>query len=133
MAVGLVGALLTSPIAETAPNTDFSWTEPTNYEDGTVIPNTDVLTYKLSCSTTSGPTYEFPIGSIGVDTNSATLVDVGSCVQGIPGTYYFVLTATSADFGSESVYSNEISHTFTADDLGKVPNAPVLISISVSA
>lgn len=124
----LAGVFALSPNLQAAPNTDFSWTEPTNYEDGTIIPATDILTYGLYCSNTSGGPYTF-YGNIGVDTNSAVAVDLAACVNGVAGTYYFVLTATSADFNAESAFSNEASRTYTNIDLGKVPLPPVIISV----
>ena len=110
-----------------APNSNFTWTEPTNYEDGTVIdPAADTLTYNLYCGTTAGGPYSF-VADMGTGT-SAT-VDVGSCVNGTPGTYYFAATSVSSLYGTESALSNEISRTYTASELGKVPNAPVLLTV----
>ena len=126
-AIGVMFAL--APNLDAAPNTDFTWTEPTNYEDATVIPATDSLSYTLYCSNVSGGPYTV-YGVIGVDTTSAVAVDLNACVGGVPGTYYFVLTATSADFNAESAYSNEASRTYTAVDLGKVPLPPVIISVN---
>ena len=113
---------------QAAPNTTFTWTEPTNYEDGTIIPATDVMTYGLYCGTVSGGPYTF-YGNIGVDTTSAVNVDLNACVNGVPGTYYFVLTAHSGDFNAESRFSNETFRVYTAVDLGKVPLPPVIVSV----
>ena len=120
--------LLLGSIAVSAPNTDFTWTAPTNYEDGSVIPATDLLSYTIYCSNTSGGPYNssYPAGTA----ESIANLDVGSCVQGIPGTYYFVATAYSPDYAAESQYSNEATRTYTAVELGKVPNPPVLISVN---
>ena len=127
-ALVFVGAvLLMVGVVSAAPNTDFSWTEPTQYEDGNVIPATDILSYTLQCGNTSGGPYNFQF-AMGSSVSTAN-VDVGACVGGVPGTYYFVATATSADFNTESVFSNEASRTYTAADLGKVPLPPTLFTI----
>ena len=125
--LGIV-ATFTMLIASAAPTSTFSWTEPTNYQDGSVIPISDVLTYELYCSDTTGGPYNL-VGDLGIDVSSAANFDVGSCVQGVPGTYYFVATVRSSDYGTTSVFSNEVPKTYTAADLGKVPVAPVLISV----
>jgi len=114
-------------IASAAPNTDFTWTAPTNYVDGQIIPATDILSYTIYCSATQGGPYN-DVYPAGIAENIANL-DVGSCVQGVPGTYYFVATAFSPDFNAESAFSGEASRTYSAIDLGKVPNPPVLISV----
>lgn len=123
----LTGVLiLTAVIGLAAPITTFNATPPTNYEDGTVIPTTDVLSYSIYCGTTSGGPY-FIVQS-GLTNLTDAPVDVGSCVTA-PGTYFFVATATSSAFGTESGFSNEVAKVYTAGDLGKVPVAPVLISV----
>lgn len=131
--IGVLAAFATfialTPNLNAAPNTDFTWTEPTNYEDATVIPATDSLSYTLYCSNVAGGPYTV-YGVIGTDTTSAIAVDLNTCVNGVPGTYYFVLTATSADFNAESAYSNEATRTYTAADLGKVPLPPVIVSVN---
>ena len=120
--LGFVGLTYASPLST------FSWTPPTNYENGQVLDTTvDPLTYNLYCSDTSGGPYSFVTTFNGG--SSAAGVDVASCVQGVPGTYYFVLTAVSSVYNAESGYSNELAKTYTVSDLGLVPNAPVLLSI----
>ena len=131
--IGVLTALsilfVVAPNLNAAPNSDITWTEPTNYEDGTAIPGTDQLSYTLYCSDTSGGPYTF-FGVVGVDTTQALTVDLNACVNGTPGTYYFVLTTTSGDYNTESGNSNEVSKTYTAADLGKIPLPPVIISIT---
>jgi len=114
-------------MAYAVPISSYTWTEPTNYENGEVIDPTDILTYTLYCGNTSGGPY-FAAFDVGTG-NSATNVDVANCVNGITGTYYFVLAARSTLYGTESNYSNEVSRTYTAQDLGKVPNAPILLTV----
>ena len=131
IATGLVIVAFTSGLfAVAAPSSNFSWNEPTNYQNGQVIdPTADLITYNLYCGTTTGGPYNFVQEILG---GSSATVDVASCVNGVPGTYYFVLTANSTLYNSESVFSNEAAHTYTTTDLGLVPNAPVLLSIQTT-
>lgn len=126
--IGLGAFLLLSLVAYAAPISDYTWTPPTNYVDGTVIdPVADTLTYNLYCSDTPGGPYSVAATLLSGD--FANGIDVASCVNGVPGTYYFVLTAVSSLYNAESGNSNEVSRTYTAFDLGKVPNAPVLLTV----
>lgn len=109
------------------PIANLSATAPTQYVDGTAIPGTATITYRVYCGTTSG-TYNYMYNAPNLD--PGTSIDVASCVQGQPGTYYFVATAESSEYpGAESAWSNEATRTWTASDLGKVPNAPTLFTI----
>lgn len=122
-------ALLLVTMAAAVPNSDFTWTAPTNYENGNVIDFTaDPLTYNLYCGQASGGPYSY-VTSFPAGSESANTVDVGSCVNGVAGTYYFVLTAVSPLYNAESAFSNEVSRTYTVQDLGNVPNAPVLLTV----
>jgi hypothetical protein len=113
-----------------APLIDFTWTEPLNYENGVVIDQgTDPLTYIASCSGADGGPYTFVVDTL--TGSSAVDVDVTSCVGGVPGTYYLVLQAVSSLYNTTSAYSGQASFVVTATDLGNVPNAPVIISITV--
>jgi len=114
-------------IAEAAPVGQFSATAPTSYENGAGIDPTDILTYKVYCGTQPG-VYDFVYDAPDLTTSGAS-VDVQTCVQGTPGTYYFVATATSTLYATESVFSNEATRFYTANDLGNVPNAPVLFTV----
>lgn len=118
-------AIIPSTIA--APNSNFTWTAPTQYEDGLMIPATDVLTYRIYCSATTGGPYNvwWDVGSA----TEANNLDVSACVQGVPGTYFFVATARSADFNTESAFSNEATKTYTNVDLGRVPLPPTLLQV----
>lgn len=110
-----------------APVQDFTWTAPTQYEDGNVIPASDVLGYKIYCGVDIGGPYPF-VYDVGSAVEAA-VQDVGTCVQGVPGTYYFVATATSSTYAEESAYSGEVNKTYTAADLGRVPLPPTLLSV----
>ena len=114
-------------IVSAAPNSDFSWTAPIQYEDGNVIPATDIIDYRIYCGIAAGGPY--PYQYVAGTTVEAATIDVGTCVQGSPGTYYFVATSFSTDFNTESVFSNEVNKTYSAADLGKVPLPPTLFSV----
>ena len=116
-----------APQAKADPVSNFSATAPTQYEDGNMIPATDVLSYTLYCSDTLGGPYLFSYDAAGLD--PGTQIDIATCVQGVPGTYYFVATATSGTFSSESANSNEATRTYSAIDLGKTPLAPTLFTV----
>lgn len=118
-------ACLAAP-AWAAPDATLSATAPTQYEDGTMIPTTDTLTYKVYCGSAQG-NYPFVFDAPNLDTG--TTIDISACVAGSPGTYYFVATATSTVHVTESGWSNETSRVYTASDLGKTPLAPTLLTI----
>ncbi len=121
----LMGLMI--PEVQADPVSSFSATAPTLYDDGTVIPVSDVLSYRLYCGDTAAGPYLFSF-----DTPTlapGTQIDVGACVQGTPGTYYFVATAISGTFNTESVFSNEDLRTYTQADLPKTPNEPTLFTV----
>lgn len=122
-----IALLLLSAAAQAVPDATLSVTAPTQYEDGTIIPTTDTLTYKVYCGDVQGGMYPFVFDAPSLD--AGTTIDVSACVQGTPGVYYFVATATSTVNVSESSFSNEASRLYTSIDLGKVPLAPTLFTI----
>jgi hypothetical protein len=77
-----ISLLLISTGIFSAPNSDFSWSDPTNYEDGTIIdPNVDTLTFSIYCSNTQGGPYTLVEANL---PNSPQTVDVQSyhvCIQ----------------------------------------------------
>jgi hypothetical protein len=113
--------------AKAVPVSEFSATPPTQYEDGTMIPATDVLSFRIYCSDTLGGPYLFSYDTPTIA--PGTQIDVSTCVQEVPGTYYFVATAISQTFSSESGDSNEVTRTYSAIDLGKTPLAPTLFTV----
>ena len=78
----------------------LSWTAPITNEDGSVL--TDLAGYKLYYGTQPGQYSQ--VITVG-DYTSAEIGDLGS------GTYYLTVTAYDI-YGNESVFSNEIDHTF---------------------
>jgi hypothetical protein len=116
--------LLGSLTIQADPFKEWNWTGPTEYENGTLIPAEDDLSFNLYCGTTEGGPY---------DQYSALLTepppdvqDMGPLVMNTPGTYYCVSTATSSLWNSESAYSNEVAFTVLPSDLGLRPKPPVL-------
>lgn len=125
---GLFVAVLLFGVASSAPISDFTWTPPTNYENGSVIDFTaDPLTYAIYCSDVSGGPYQ--LVQSGLSGSAVSNLDVGSCVNGVAGTYYFVATAFSPLYNAESAFSNEASRTYTVQDLGQIPNPPTLLTV----
>lgn len=122
----VLGALFLVPnVTKAVPTSTFTATEPTEYTDGTTIPVEDVLTFLVYCGGTSGSrTFSYSVPDL-----DSISIDVGTCVQGQVGTYYFVATATSTVHGTESVYSNEITRTYIITDIPKTPNAPTLFTV----
>lgn len=124
-AIVLLALFFTAP-TWAAPNATLSATAPIQYEDGNMIPVTDTLTYTVYCGSVTG---DYPFAFPAPNLDVGTTIDISACVQGTPGTYYFVATATSTVFASESSDSNETTRTYTVVDLGKVPLAPTLFTI----
>ena len=120
-------ALLYALVASAEPIASFSAQAPATYESGEAIAADDTISYTVYCSIIQGGpyNYSFPAPNL----NAGTQIDVSACVQGEPGTYYFVSTASSSKYSSTSAYSNEASRTWTAEELGLVPNAPTLFTI----
>ena len=118
-----------SAVVWAAPVSTFSATAPTQYEDGTMIdPAQDTLGFTLWCGNAAGGAYPYSYDVPSLDPGQQ--VDISSCVQSTPGTYYFVATSRSSLHGTTSVNSNETLRTYTASDLGKNPLAPTLLTIS---
>jgi hypothetical protein len=117
-------ALVLFALTSTAgPVAKFSMEAPTHYDDGTVIPATDILNYTIYCSKTMGGPYD-----VSWDVGTSPVVealDLFDCVNEA-GNYYFVATATSSALGTTSAFSNEISKFYSANQIFKKPNPPVL-------
>lgn len=124
MSLGALSLLL-SFVVSAAPTSTFTWTAPQQYEDGTMIPVTDTLSYRLYCGNTAGGPYN---NTVIFNSPSPSQEDMAFCVGGIPGTYYMVATAISTN-GEESAFSNETIRTYTASDLGKIPLPPTLLQV----
>jgi hypothetical protein len=79
----------------------LGWNAPTTNEDGSPV---TLSGYKIYYGTSSGAYSK----SVSVASTGATPVTYSLSLS--PGTYYFAVTAISAD-GQESAYSNEASKT----------------------
>ena len=107
---------------------NFSASAPTLYVDGTTIGVDDTLSYFMYCGTSPG-VYNIALNVTTDLVNGGEDVSVALCVP-TPGTYYFVVTAYSFLYQSESSYSNEVSKVFIAADFDHIPMAPTILVIS---
>ena len=110
------------------PSKEWSWTGPTEYENGTVIPDSDDLSFRLRCGLSEGGPYDSFETLLAKPPPS--VADMGPLVANTPGTYYCIATATSSLYGTESAPSNEINFTVLPGDLGLRPRPPVLSLVS---
>ncbi len=106
----------------------FTARAPLTYEDGMNIGSDDTLSYFLYCGEVSGD-YNIALNVTTDLVEGGEEVSVSLCVT-TPGTYYFVGTAYSFLYKTESVYSNEITKTFIAQDFTHIPNPPTILSVS---
>lgn len=107
---------------------NFSASAPVLYEDGTAIGASDTLSYFMYCGDIQG-SYGIALNVTTDLVNGGDDVDVSLCVSG-PGTYYFVVTAYSFLYRTESIYSNEVTRAFVSADFDHIPMAPTILSIS---
>ena len=121
----VLASVPTSAFAEVL--TFFSATAPTHYEDGNLIDSDDEIQYMIYCGSNSG-VYSAGIPTTQAFVNGGEDLDVSFCVTGV-GTYYFAATSWSVLHGTESIKSNEVTRTYTIDDLPGTPMAPVLLSV----
>ena len=77
----------------------LSWTAPTQYEDGSALPASELANYKIYYGNSTGVYSGFI--TVSAATTSYT---VNNLTSGL--TYYFVVTAVATN-AQESVYSNE--------------------------
>jgi len=122
----VVGFLFAPTQAEAAPIKVWSFIEATNYENGTIIPQGDLST-KLHCGLQQGGPW---LISQMMSTPSPSTEDMAFVVQGLPGNFWCTATHISAQYFSESGYSNEVGFSVTGSDLNLVPNPPTLISVT---
>lgn len=90
--------MLLVPVSVFAGTASLSWTAPTQYEDGTPLPTSEIQSYKIYYGTAS------KVYSSSISVTPTTLSYVVSNLSN--GTYYFAIT-TVATNGAESAYSNE--------------------------
>ena len=108
----LLATLLLFSGSAFAGTASLTWTAPTQYDDGSTLPASEISSYKIYYGTASG-VYS---GFITVPSTTTSYV-VNNLNAG--ATYYFVVTATATNL-QESPYSNEASKTIPT----KKPRAP---------
>ena len=118
--VGLLGSLT----IQADPFKTWTWSDPTTYENGALIPDGDLAGRVLHCGMEEGGPY--PATAIFDMQVSPSVEDMAFVVAGVPGTYYCVSTVDSLAWASTSGDSNEINFTVLSTDLGLTPNPPVL-------
>ena len=116
--------LLGSLTIQADPLKTWSWTEPTEYENNTIIPFGDLTNYTLHCGMEQGGPY--PATQIFDMQTPPSEEDMAFVVAGLPGTYYCVSTVTSVAHGTTSGFSNEVNFTVLPGSLGFVPKPPIL-------
>lgn len=122
--ITVAAVLLGSLTIQADPIKTWSWTAPTEYENNTPIPTSDILSYTLYCGVTEGGPHDQFITAM--NTPPPQDMDMAPLVGNQPGTYYCVLTATSSLYLEESAPSNEVNFTVLPGDLGLRPKPPVL-------
>jgi hypothetical protein len=116
--------LLGSLTIQADPFKTWNWTDPAEYENGSIIPETDDLSFRLKCGTTLGGPYD--LYETLLTEPAPSVQDMGPLVSNTPGTYYCIATATSSLHNTESAPSNEVNFTVLPGDLGLRPKPPVL-------
>jgi hypothetical protein len=115
--------LLGSLTIQADPFKTWDWISPTEYENDSLIPASDELSYRLKCGAIEGGPYNLYETTM---IDKPSLQDMGPLVANAPGTYYCVATATSSAHATESAPSNEVNFTVLPSDLGLRPKPPVL-------
>lgn len=104
----------------------FLWTNPTEYVDGTVMPNSDIKQTTISVAPTSGGTPTIVLVSPGAASTYTSLPVFGA------GSWYARAQTTSISLGTTSAYSNEVSFsvgTCQANPLSCTPKAPTGLTV----
>lgn len=109
----ILALLLVSPLVFAVGEKTFNWTPPTQYEDATPLPQTDIASYDIECD-----------GSLLVNVPNAPL-DTDQYVAP-PGTFavgdHACVAYTITTLGVRSQPSNAVNFTVSPG----VPNPPVL-------
>jgi hypothetical protein len=119
-----MAVLLGSITIQADPFKTWNWTDPTEYENGSLIPETDDLSFTLKCGTTPGGPYDLYEALLSEPAPSVQ--DMGPLVMNTPGEYYCIATASSSLHGTESDWSNEVNFTVLPSEVGLRPKPPVL-------
>ena len=119
--------ILALSIAGAQPIKTWSWDDPVTYVNGDNIPGGDLTNRMLHCGVIQGGPY--PATQV-LDMQAApSIEDMAFVVGGIPGTYYCVSTVDSIVGVTTSDFSNEVTFTVFAVDIGLVPNPPTNLQI----
>lgn len=108
-----IAFLFIVPMKVFAGDAVVTWTTPTQYEDGTVLPANEIASYKIYYGLTSNGPYTYQITVPGT-LNTVTVTGLTK------GVWYFVAT-TVATNGLESVYTGQVSKTVISTSR---PNPP---------
>jgi len=124
----VIAALLMSTVALAALLKTFSWTNATQYENGAVLPPSDIFT-TIHCGITSGGPYEVEVGA-SLDGDVSAQLDVQPLIdQYGTTTFYCVARHNSIQYQTISADSGEVNFTVTPSDAGFVPNPPTNLTI----
>lgn len=117
--------LLGSLTIQADPMITDTYQKATTYENGFPRESDDVFTEGWMCGPTSGGPYTVEIGV--TDPNAPpSFEDFGPCVTEGAGTYYRRGFTDSSKYGRSRLSDGERSFIVTEQDLGFVPNPPVL-------
>jgi hypothetical protein len=120
----VASVLLGSLTIQADPFKTWSWIDPTEYENGQLIPGGDLTNTTMHCGMQAGGPY--PASQVFAMQTPPSIEDMAFVVAGLPGTYYCVATVSSIQHGTVSGNSNEINFTVLPGTLGFVPLPPVL-------
>lgn len=95
--------LLLPSVAFAGNSAVITWSAPTQYEDGSTLSPSDILTYTVYYGTASG-NYTKQV-TVAPPNTSVT-------ISGLSGTYYFAASSTTLEM-EESALSSEVSGRFT--------------------
>lgn len=115
----LAGILIFALPALAAQTVTFSWTPPTQYEDGTPLPNDEIASYSLYCN--GSLLTNFP----NADGTNSYETSVGE----LPAGQYSCYATATATNGIESIPSNTVN--IVIDNLGPFPPGNLTIIINV--
>lgn len=117
--------LLGSITIQADPIITDTYVKATAYENGFPRESDDVFTEAFLCGPTSGGPYLVEIAV--TDPNAPPSVeDFAPCVTEGAGTYYRRGVTYSSKYGRSRLSDGERSFTVTAQDLGFVPNPPII-------
>ena len=140
----VAAVLLGSLTIQAEPFKDWTWMDPTEYENNTPIPAGDLVARTLHCSNspadTTIPDGSKAFGNIGscadryetstifISQTPPSREDMAFIVGGLPGTYYCAATVGSIRYQSRAGCSEELNFIVLPGALGFVPK-PMTLSL----